>query len=33
MPTIKKKDFVEVEYTGKTKEENIVFDTPDSEVS
>lgn len=27
MPTIKKGDFVEAEYTGKTKEDNIVFDT------
>jgi FKBP-type peptidyl-prolyl cis-trans isomerase 2 len=27
MPAIKKGDFVEVEYTGKTKEDNIIFDT------
>ena len=26
---IKKKDFIEVEYTGKLKEENLVFDTTD----
>jgi len=33
MPAIKKKDFVEVEYTGKIKEDNIVFDTTDSEIA
>ncbi|MBW2982553.1 peptidylprolyl isomerase [Candidatus Woesearchaeota archaeon] len=33
MPTIKKKDFVEVEYTGMTKEDNIVFDTTDEETA
>jgi len=29
MEQIKKHDFVEIEYTGKLKEENIVFDTTD----
>jgi len=33
MPTIKKKDFIEVEYTGKTKEENIIFDTTDEKTA
>ena len=30
---IKKKDFIEIEYTGKTKEEGIVFDTTDEKVA
>lgn len=30
---IKEKDFVEIEYTGMTKEENIIFDTTDEEVA
>jgi FKBP-type peptidyl-prolyl cis-trans isomerase 2 len=30
---IKKRDFVEIEYTGKLKEEDIVFDTTDEEVA
>lgn len=33
MPKISKGDFVEVEYTGKTKEDNIVFDTTDEETA
>ncbi len=33
MEPIKKKDFVEIEYTGKLKEENIVFDTTDEKVA
>lgn len=31
--TIKKHDFVEIEYTGKLKEENVVFDTTDEKVA
>ena len=27
MDTIKKHDFVEIEYTGKIKEDNVIFDT------
>jgi FKBP-type peptidyl-prolyl cis-trans isomerase 2 len=30
---LKKHDFIEVEYTGKTKEENIVFDTTDEKTA
>ncbi len=30
---IKKKDFIEIEYSGKTKDENIIFDTTNEEVS
>lgn len=33
MPTIKKGDFVEVEYTGRTKEEDIIFDTTDEKTA
>jgi FKBP-type peptidyl-prolyl cis-trans isomerase 2 len=33
MPTIKKNDFVEVEYTGKIKEDDIVFDTTDEKTA
>lgn len=33
METIKIKDFVEIEYTGKLKEENIIFDTTDEAVA
>ncbi|MBW2965790.1 peptidylprolyl isomerase [Candidatus Woesearchaeota archaeon] len=33
MPIIKKRDFVEVEYTGKTKEDNIIFDTTDEKTA
>ncbi len=33
METIKKKDFVEIEYTGKIKDENIVFDTTDEKIA
>lgn len=29
----KKGDFIEIEYTGKLKEDNIIFDTTDSEVA
>ena len=31
--TIKKHDFVEIEYTGKLKDENIIFDTTDEKVA
>jgi len=31
--TIKKKDFVEIEYTGKIKEDGMVFDTTDEKVA
>jgi FKBP-type peptidyl-prolyl cis-trans isomerase SlyD len=30
---VKKKDFIEIEYTGKTKEDNIIFDTTSEEVA
>ena len=30
---IKKGDFVEIEYTGKTKDDNVIFDTTDEEVA
>jgi FKBP-type peptidyl-prolyl cis-trans isomerase 2 len=33
MAAIKDKDFVELEYTGKTKEDNIVFDTTDEKTA
>jgi|TARA_Y100000310_G_scaffold341861_1_gene442555 FKBP-type peptidyl-prolyl cis-trans isomerase SlyD len=33
MEQIKKHDFVEIEYTGKLKEENIVFDTTDEKIA
>ena len=33
MEPIKKQDFVEIEYTGKLKEENIIFDTTDEKVA
>ncbi|GAG16317.1 unnamed protein product, partial [marine sediment metagenome] len=33
MEPIKKKDFVEIEYTGKLKEENIIFDTTDEKIA
>ncbi len=33
MPIIKKKDFVEVEYTGRTKIDKIVFDTTDEKTA
>ena len=33
MEQIKKHDFIEVEYTGKLKEENTVFDTTDEKVA
>ena len=33
MPNINKKDFVEVEYTGSTKEDNLIFDTTSAEVA
>ncbi|MFH0867961.1 MAG: peptidylprolyl isomerase [Candidatus Woesearchaeota archaeon] len=33
MTIVSKKDFVEIEYTGKLKEENIVFDTTDEKVA
>ena len=33
MPTVKKGDFVEVEYTGIIKEDNLIFDTTDMEVA
>jgi FKBP-type peptidyl-prolyl cis-trans isomerase SlyD len=33
MEPIKKHDFVEIEYTGKLKEENVVFDTTDEKIA
>ena len=33
MEPIKKRDFVEIEYTGKLKEENIIFDTTDEKIA
>ncbi len=30
---VKEKDFIEIEYTGKTKDDNIVFDTTDKEIA
>jgi len=33
MEPIKKHDFVEIEYTGKLKEENVIFDTTDEKVA
>jgi FKBP-type peptidyl-prolyl cis-trans isomerase 2 len=33
MAAIKEKDFVEIEYTGRIKEENIVFDTTDEKTA
>jgi len=33
MEKISKKDFIEIEYTGKLKEENLVFDTTDEKVA
>ncbi|MEK6876575.1 MAG: peptidylprolyl isomerase, partial [Nanoarchaeota archaeon] len=33
METVKKRDFVEIEYTGRIKEDNIIFDTTDEKVA
>lgn len=33
MPTIKNHDFVEIEYTGRTKEDNAIFDTTEEKVA
>lgn len=33
MPTVKKQDFVEMEYTGRTKEDNAIFDTTQADVA
>ena len=33
METVKKRDFIEIEYTGKIKEDNAVFDTTDEKVA
>jgi len=33
METVKKRDFIEIEYTGKIKEGNIIFDTTDEKVA
>jgi len=33
MTTVSKKDFIEIEYTGKLKEDNIIFDTTDEKVA
>ncbi|MBI2522890.1 peptidylprolyl isomerase [Candidatus Woesearchaeota archaeon] len=33
METVKKRDFVEIEYTGKIKGDNIIFDTTDENVA
>lgn len=33
METVKKRDFIEIEYTGKIKEDSIIFDTTDEKVA
>ena len=33
MATVKEKDFVEIDYTARTKEENSIFDTTQEEVA
>ncbi|MFH2027557.1 MAG: peptidylprolyl isomerase [Nanoarchaeota archaeon] len=33
MAKISKKDFVEIEYTGKTKEDKVIFDTTDEKIA
>ena len=33
MTIVSKKDFIEIEYTGKLKDENVVFDTTDETVA
>ena len=33
MTIVSKKDFIEIEYTGKLKEENVIFDTTDEKVA
>ena len=33
MPTIKNHDFVEIEYTGRTREDNAIFDTTEEKVA
>src|SRR3989338_664709 len=33
MAVLKKNDFVEIEYTGKIKEDNIIFDTTDEKIA
>ncbi len=33
METVKKKDFIEIEYTGKIKEDNVIFDTTDEKIA
>ncbi len=33
METVKQKDFIEIEYTGRLAEENIIFDTTDAETA
>ncbi|HJN56908.1 MAG: peptidylprolyl isomerase [Candidatus Woesearchaeota archaeon] len=33
MDVIKKHDFIEIEYTGKLKEEDVIFDTTDADVA
>ena len=33
MEKVSKKDFIEIEYTGKLKDENVVFDTTDEKVA
>ena len=33
METVKKRDFIEIEYTGKIKEDKVIFDTTDEKVA
>ena len=33
METVRKRDFIEIEYTGKIKEDNTIFDTTDEKVA
>ena len=33
MPTVKKHDFVEIEYTGRIKEDGTIFDTTEEKVA
>jgi len=33
MEKVSKKDFIEIEYTGKIKEDNTIFDTTDEDIA
>ena len=33
MTTVKKHDFIEIDYTGKTKDDNFIFDTTEENVA